>query len=58
MLPQSAVGGWVTRPRKNSPAVARIFAAADGEHEVAHEGCVGGEAHHGDGQAELARLVL
>ena len=26
MLPQSAVGGWVPRPRKDSPAVARIFA--------------------------------
>ena len=26
MLPQSAVGCWVPRPRKDSPAAARIFA--------------------------------
>jgi hypothetical protein len=37
MLPQSAMGGWVPRPRKDSPAVVRNLVPTDREHDVAHE---------------------
>lgn len=53
MLPQSAVGGWVPRPRKDSPAVARIFPPGDGEHDAAYEARVDGEVHDGDGQQDV-----
>jgi hypothetical protein len=55
MLPQSAVGGWVPRPRKDSPAVARIFPPGDGEHDAAYEARVDGEAHDGDGQQDVGQ---
>jgi hypothetical protein len=54
--PFTELCAWRIKP--GCTAAARIFAAADGEHDTAHQARVEGEAHDGDGQVELARLVV